>query len=319
LNIEFWRKGWEVRLMISSTIDFVCRNKAAALILLLLNIMLARRIVYKIEVRLNRFAREALGIGSGIRKNTIYKNMLNRLIRYVKLIINKDNRILNIIIDSSRLIIKQAGFKNPYSLYIYIFFQYINPVIGFLLVILVRKNFITAVLFGIFLFFACQNYVNTRKKDMVKKFEKHTYIIYKYLNNQISAGMRVADAIKSVYMIVTDKDIRSALVDLASRFELTNDIDACLLEFKQRFECEAAETLAVALKQGIETGNNSNIIARQEKKMFNRFIHQVKLETDMAKFRSFCAITMFCAIISIMVLIPLINDIKSSLSQILIN
>jgi Flp pilus assembly protein TadB len=157
---------------------------------------------------------------------------------------------------------------------------------------------------------------NRKKHNLV--FQRHIYKIYKYLHNQISSGIRVADAIKTVYEVIEDKKLRKIFIKMAASYELTLDIDTALQEFKSNYDAQEADTLSIALKQGIITGDNRELLARQEDIMFKKYFNYIQAETDNCKFRSAAAVALFCAIIVIMIAIPIIKDVIDAVDNIFI-
>jgi hypothetical protein len=109
------------------------------------------------------------------------------------------------------------------------------------------------------------------------------------------------------------------LLRLVARYELTLDIDTALEEFKSGFSVHEAETLCVALKQGIETGDNQELLARQEDVMFKKYFNYIQAETDSCKTRSMMAAMMFTAIVVILIVVPLFNDASEALGRIFEN
>jgi hypothetical protein len=161
--------------------------------------------------------------------------------------------------------------------------------------------------------------VSARKKEVNLKFQRYIYKIYKYLHNQISSGIKVTDAIRSVYEIIDDRELKDIMMQMAASYELSLDIDKALLEFKSNFEAHEAETLCVALKQGILTGDNQELLARQEDIMFKKYFNYIQAETDSCKTRCVIAVVMFMSIVVVMISVPLFNDVSEALSRIFVN
>jgi Flp pilus assembly protein TadB len=157
------------------------------------------------------------------------------------------------------------------------------------------------------------------KKATNMEFQRYIYKIYKYLHNQVSSGVRVADAIRTVYEVVDDRRIRNMFIRTAARYELTLDIDASLEEFRECFDAFEADMLCTALRQGLETGDNSELLARQEDMMFKKYFNYIQSETDGCKNRSLLAAAMYTAIVVLMITIPMINDVSDAVGRIFIN
>jgi hypothetical protein len=129
----------------------------------------------------------------------------------------------------------------------------------------------------------------------------------------------VTDAVKTVYEVVEDRKLKNMFIRMAAIYELTLDIDGALEEFKQNFDVYEAEMLCTALRQGIETGDNRELLARQEDMMFKKYFNYIQSETDSCKNRSLLAASMFTAVIVLKIIIPLINDMADAVGRIFIN
>jgi hypothetical protein len=154
---------------------------------------------------------------------------------------------------------------------------------------------------------------------MDMKFQKYVYKIYKYLHNQISAGVRVTDAIRTVHEVVEDKWLKGILIELAGGYELTCNIDAVLDKFKYNFSTHEADTLCIAIKMGITTGDNQNILGRQEEIMFKKYFNHIQAQTDSCRVKIAAVAMVFTAIMVVMLLIPVVSDVGDAMGKIFIN
>jgi len=161
--------------------------------------------------------------------------------------------------------------------------------------------------------------VSSGRRKVNLRLQKYIYKIYKYLHNQISSGIKPTDAIRSVFKVTEDKELKGILVRLAARYELTLDIDSALEEFRANFDAHEAETLCIALKQGIETGDSKELLARQEDVMFKKYFDYIQAETDSCRNRSLAAAAVFVAIIVVMIIVPMLKDTGEAIGKIFIN
>jgi hypothetical protein len=161
--------------------------------------------------------------------------------------------------------------------------------------------------------------VASNKRRVNLRFQKHIYKIYKYLHNQISSGVKPTDAVRTVYEVTDDRELRGILVKLAARYELTLDIDIALEEFRSNFDTHEAETLCIALKQGIDTGDNKDLLARQEDIMFKKYFNYIQAETDSCRNRGVAAAAVYVAIVAVMIIVPLLDEVGQAVGKIFIN
>lgn len=278
--------------------------------MLLLNTILVRHFVLKLSIHLDKYVIEA----SGRRRQE--KSVYKRCIRAVN---NATRKYKKIPVNSVEKKLRKAGYTNEYSALIYLLLKYAIPVILSITSFINRSSIAGALAPSLIFMGAVELYIHTKKRSLTLRFEKNAYRIYRYLHNQVSAGIKVTDAIKTVHEMVDDKLLKSILVRLAARYSLTLDIDQSLDEFKSFFDAGEAHTLCTALKQGVETGDNKELLAAQEEEMFNMYFNYIQAETDNCKIKSALAAVMYTAIIVIMIGVPLFNDIAEGVSKIFIN
>ncbi len=216
--------------------------------------------------------------------------------------------------------VKKAGYQSEYSAFVYLIVIY--PLTAFFAVLALIINYprLMPVVSVIVIFRLIPELVLVSgRKAINMKFQRYIYKIYKYLHNQVSSGVKVTDAIRTVYEVIDDRKLRNMFIRTAARYELTLDIDASLEEFRENFDVYEAEMLCTALKQGIETGDNKELLARQEDMMFKKYFNYIQSETDSCKNRSLLAVSMFTAVVVLMIIIPLINDMTDAVGRIFIN
>src|SRR5690606_4170309 len=158
--------------------------------------------------------------------------------------------------------------------------------------------------------------VSSSRRKVNLRFQKHIYKIYKYLHNQISSGVKPTDAVRTVYETTDDRDIREVLIRVAARYELTMDIDSALEELRSNFDTHEAETLCLALKQGVQTGDNRDLLEKQEDIMFKKHFNYIQAETDSCRNRSVAAAAVFVAIIAVMIIVPMLDDVSQAVGRI---
>lgn len=215
---------------------------------------------------------------------------------------------------------KKAGYRGEYAALWYLAIKFIVPPVLFIMALITNyPDVYKPVFLSISTLAIIEFVVAARKKEMNQKLQRYIYKIYKYLHNQISSGVKVTDAIRSVYEIVDDRELREIMMQMAASYELSLDIDKALMEFSSYFDAQEAQTLCVALKQGVLTGDNQELLARQEDIMFKKYFNYIQVETESCRTRCVIAVAMFMAVVVIMISVPLFNDATEALSRIFIN
>lgn len=215
---------------------------------------------------------------------------------------------------------RKAGYTGEYAVAVYLFLKYVLTAVLFIAGLCVNFPDIAGSLLLCAVSIAViELVVYGRCRKMNLNFQRYVYKIYKFLHNQISSGVKVTDAIKNVYEVIDDKGLKTILIRLAARYELTLDIDSALEEFASNFDVHEAETLCVALKQGIVTGDNQELLARQEDVMFKKYFNYIQAETDSCRTRCVISAAIFTAVMVMMIVIPLFNDVSEAVGKIFVN
>jgi len=223
------------------------------------------------------------------------------------------------IYQKAKLKMCKAGYRSEKAALIYLCVKFVLSPLVFLAALLTNyPNVAGALAAAVLINVIMEMIINSSRKQINLRFQKYIYKIYKYLHNQISSGVKPTDAVRCVYEVTEDRELRDILIRLAARYELTLDIDAALNEFRSNFDTHEAETLCIAIRQGIETGDNKELLAKQEDMMFKKYFNYVQAETDSCKNRSVAAATVFVAIVAVMIIVPMLNEVNQAIGNIFI-
>ena len=280
-----------------------------------LNIIVCLKLVKTLYIRLNRSLTDARGgRGSG----SLYKRCISGVRKSVDRYGRKYEKTG--LFTAARGRMKKAGYSGENAFLLYALCKYAAPLVLFVFVFIInfpRLEYPAAAAATTYFVVEYVVYAKTRRLSM--KFNRYVYKIYKYLHNQINSGVKPTDAIKTVYLVIEDRELRDILIGLAARYELTLNIDESLNEFQSHFDIPEAETLCVALKQGIQTGDNTELLARQEQFMFNRYFNYIQAETDSCRFRGTVSVLVFASITVVMIAVPLLNDVMDAVGKIFVS
>lgn len=296
--------------------SFIFHYRLFTILLFGASIFPAVFIIKKLQMTIGTQLNEALG--NRIMNRTLYNKCLTLVSETIKDYERRGKK--SGIYLKARSKMKKAGYTSDYAAAIYLIVKYVLTILMFLTALFFNyPDVIRPAALAIMMIVIIELIVGAERRKINLKFQKYIYKIYKYLHNQISSGVKVTDAIRTVYEVIEDKQLKFVLIRLAANYELTLDIDSALEDFKNNFDASEAETLCIALKQGIETGDNQELLARQEDVMFKKYFNYIQAETDSCKTRSLLAVAMYTAIIVIMIIVPLFKDMSEAACKIFIN
>lgn len=156
-------------------------------------------------------------------------------------------------------------------------------------------------------------YLSKKRKRLI---EFYGYKIFKFLMNQVSSGILVSDAIKSMYRVVDDKYLRRRLIEVSAYYSKTTNLHEALAMLKSTYAGVEVDTLCMAIEQGIYTGANYETLKKMEQLLFKRYIYQIKLETKWRRKRSILSVLLLCMILVLMISIPVMLDMMDAFNQI---
>lgn len=216
--------------------------------------------------------------------------------------------------------LRKAGYNGEYAAVIYLFIRYVGSAAVFLSAFITNfPDIVRPTAAVVLINCIIESVISSNKRKVNLRFQKHIYKIYKYLHNQITSGVKPTDAVRTVYETTDDRQIRDILIRVAARYELTLDIDNALEELRTSFDAHEAETLCTALKQGIETGDNRELLEKQEDIMFKKYFNYVQAETDSCRNRAVAAAAVYAAIVVAMILVPMLDEAGQAIGKIFIS
>ncbi len=224
------------------------------------------------------------------------------------------------IYQKAKVKMQKAGYIGEHAAFVYLSVRFVlSPIVFIAALCLNYPDIVRPMAAAVLINVVMEMVVKAGTRKVNLRFQKYIYKIYKYLHNQISSGVKPTDAVRCVYEVTEDKELRGILVRLAARYELTLDIDAALEEFRSNFDTHEAQTLCIAIKQGIETGDNKELLAKQEDIMFKKYFNYVQAETDSCRNRSVAAATVYVAIVAVMIIVPMLSEVSEAIGNIFIN
>jgi hypothetical protein len=217
-----------------------------------------------------------------------------------------------------RIKMLRCGFYKSYAPLVYLLMNYAVPAFLFLFLIFTNP-FLAAAIIPLAFVCSVQFILFTSRKDIEKDWNKHGYKIYRYIHNQLSAGVNIHDTLKSLYVIGTDTKLETPLYEFSAWYGRTLDIDLALVKLKEYFKIPDIQMFCSTLEQGVKRGDVATLIERQEKTMFKQYFNYVQKATEKSNMLSAIIIIMLAGIICTMITIPMLNDLGSAVNKLFSN
>ncbi|MBN2557334.1 MAG: hypothetical protein JXB33_01120 [Clostridia bacterium] len=157
---------------------------------------------------------------------------------------------------------------------------------------------------------------SARKRKDSGIFQKNAYKLYKYISNQVAAGVRPGDAIRTMYEVVEERNLRKILTDACAKYSVSMDTGILAGEILARIDTPEARSFAMSLRDGLFESRDEKLMERLEQLMFNRYFVHIQRMTDGVRTRCLVSVVMLCSIIVVMILVPTIMDVQNALNSI---
>lgn len=179
--------------------------------------------------------------------------------------------------------LQKAGYFGPNTLTVYLGLMVFLLPITFAIGILTGQDSSRFALLGIVLLTLINTWISRRSADRKKAFTKALFKIYRFLDLQLTAGIKVTDTLRGLPDAVQDKTIHPVLVRFAAVYELTLNLESAFTEIRTAFPGTDSELMATHLRQCLLTGEAGRSMFRMEELLFSRYFNL--MQNDSRKIR----------------------------------
>jgi hypothetical protein len=180
--------------------------------------------------------------------------------------------------------LQRAGYFSGQALAIYLFLLLIPVPAMTILGLLSGLSGGQAALAGIMLITLVNTCISRRIAARQKAFTKALFKIYRFLDQQLTAGIKITDSLKGLPEAVEDKTVHPVLLRFAALFELTLNLEKAFGEIRMAFRGTDSELLATHLGQCLQTGEAGRSLFRMEELLFSRYFNLMQAETQRIRF-----------------------------------
>lgn len=157
-----------------------------------------------------------------------------------------------------------------------------------------------------------------RKKIKQAQLSKNFYRIYKYIAIQTSSGAYSEEIYKSLYKIVKEKTLKADLMAFSVVLMQRHDLKFSLEVLKQKFDFPEGKMFVDMLESMSGTGLSENAFRRLDQMLFQKYLSEIRAQTDKVKQIYFISVVLFTAVTVGMLLIPLIDQMMFSAKKIFV-
>lgn len=163
-------------------------------------------------------------------------------------------------------------------------------------------------------------WINGQVEDRIRRrkaaLERSFYKVYRFVDSQMSAGIKATDAIKGLHESVDDPLIKPALIRFSARYALTLDLEQAMMELRAAHSGKDIETFGTQLRQVLATGLAGRSFLRTEELLFARYFTLLQKQSSAIRNRLLLSAILMILPITMLFLMPLFYEAMGSLSSI---
>ncbi|MBI9013848.1 MAG: hypothetical protein JEZ08_16560 [Clostridiales bacterium] len=245
-----------------------------------------------------RFA-DMVGIKERKRKKPLYEQF-----NFIKAATDKA-KVKFLLLDEERSIVINT----------YLLMKYVFPIVIFFIAMMQGIDVVgRAVIVLPIIWISPEIYIKVKQNQHVKSFENYSYKLFKFINNQRSAGVPTQKIITKLHLVVNDEKLKKRLISFAADYIANNNYDESFKKHIKKYY-STSDALAVdnALSQGLNVGDRYTISDESEELMFDKYLAYIDYETERKKFKSVLVASLFAFTLLGLVGYPLVMDMFKSI------
>ena len=147
-------------------------------------------------------------------------------------------------------------------------------------------------------------------------YTRALYKIYRFLDLQLDAGIKVTDVLRGLPDAVQDPIVKPVLIRFAASYELTLDLEQSFLAIHRAFPGMDSRLLSTQLRQSLQTGQAGRSMLRMEEMLFSRCFALMQNDTRKIRQQLLIAGLLGVSPLIILFLFPLIMQALSALQSV---
>ncbi len=180
--------------------------------------------------------------------------------------------------------LQRAGYFQKRAIAIYLALMILPlPLLGLMGMISGNRG-IQPLMIGVLAATLTNTWISGRIKKRQKAYTLALYKIYRFLDLQLNAGIKITDSLKGLPEAVQDSIVQPILLRFAARYELTLDLEQAFSEIRLAFPGADTDLLSTHLRQCLQTGEAGRSLLRMEDLLFSRTFSLMQADTRKIRF-----------------------------------
>jgi len=212
--------------------------------------------------------------------------------------------------------LERAGFTSPKAMTFYLCFMIMIIPLFLIFGFCIGQPLTQAILPGLVCICSINSWFSKRISRRKKAFATALYKIYRFLNLQLTAGVKITDSLKELSDAVQDSAVRPVLVRFAARYELTLDFDQAFQEIRDNFDGSDCELMATQIRQCLQTGDAGKTLQRMEELMFARYFSIMQADSQKIRFHLLLAALLGIMPAAVLFMFPLLYQAVTAMQSV---
>ncbi|MCK5763491.1 MAG: hypothetical protein KAH05_05175, partial [Clostridiales bacterium] len=141
------------------------------------------------------------------------------------------------------------------------------------------------------------------------------YQIFSFINNQISAGLRLEDIVSKIYKVVNNREMKKYLKKEGEKDLHHYNLEEYLLNVSKKFNQEEYFSVEYAIKNALQIGMKDEVLKYQEDMMFNKYIGIIQKKGDRNKLKIFFVGMLLATIFIFLISYPMFIEFMESIEN----
>lgn len=215
-----------------------------------------------------------------------------------------------------RQFLQRAGDSRPDAASRYLRTLLLWAALPLCMAILLNRSWYQALLVSVAGMAFLNGRISSKALERQNALERSFYKIYRFIDSQMTAGIKATDVIKGLHESIDDPLIKPTLIRFVARYSLTLDIDQAIAEIRQDHTGKDIETLGTQLRQVLATGTAGRSFQRTEDLLFSRYFSLLQKQTAAIRNRLLLAAILMMVPTLLLFLMPMFHEALTSLTAV---
>lgn len=159
------------------------------------------------------------------------------------------------------------------------------------------------------------SWIKPNEKALIQNF----YRLYKFVHLQLEVGTRKEEIYKALYKVVDAPSLKKTLFQMSVIISQSHDVCMGIDYLKSKWKYGEGQLFVSLMESMEQTYLNQQTFSRLDHVMFQKYLANIRNETERIKRQYWLLVASFTFIVTIMLLMPILSQMLYSSKQIFVN